>query len=193
MLPVAGLALLISIFLILVARPLSVFASLMFFKMQNRSRFYMSWVGLRGAVPIVFATYPLVAGLDKANMIFNIVFFISLTSVLLQGTTLSLVAKWLHVALPEKVKKREPFEIELADSIKSDLLEVALTEKSLGTGKKLLELGLPKTSLIAMIQRNGKYITPNGSTVLEINDKLLILAENKDSLEEAYKKLVENV
>ena len=153
----------------------------------------MSWVGLRGAVPIVFATYPLVAGLDKANMIFNIVFFISLTSVLLQGTTLSLVAKWLHVALPEKVKKREPFEIELADSIKSDLLEVALTEKSLGTGKKLLELGLPKTSLIAMIQRNGKYITPNGSTVLEINDKLLILAENKDSLEEAYKKLVENV
>jgi cell volume regulation protein A len=121
------------------------------------------------------------------------VFFISLTSVLLQGTTLSLVAKWLHVALPEKVKKREPFEIELADSIKSDLLEVALTEKSLGTGKKLLELGLPKTSLIAMIQRNGKYITPNDSTVLEINDKLLILAENKDSLEEAYKKLVENV
>lgn len=189
MLHVAGLALLISVFLIVVSRPLSVFISLIFFKMQYRSKFYISWVGLRGAVPIVFATYPLVAGLDKANMIFNIVFFISLTSVLLQGTTLSLMAKWLHVALPEKVKRREPFEIELSDGIKSDLLEIILNEKSKATGRKVVDLGLPKTSLIAMIQRDGKYITPNGSTILEANDKLLLLAENKESLEKAFYKL----
>jgi cell volume regulation protein A len=189
MLSIAGLAMLISLFLMLIARPLSVFFSTIFFNLQNRSRVYLSWVGLRGAVPIVFATYPLVAGLEKANVIFNIVFFISLTSVLLQGTTLSLVAKWLHVALPEKVKKKEPFEIELTESIKSDLKEIVIEENSKAVGKRIVELGLPKTSLIAMIQRNGKYITPNGATVIETSDKLLLLAENKDSLEKAYLRL----
>ncbi|MFA6867552.1 MAG: potassium/proton antiporter [Clostridia bacterium] len=102
--PFIGIGLLISIFLILVARPLSVFISLIFFKMKLSRRFYISWVGLRGAVPIVFATYPLLAGIEKADMIFNIVFFISVTSVLIQGTTLSILAKWLHVLLPEKDK-----------------------------------------------------------------------------------------
>ncbi len=86
-LPYVGIGLLISLFLIIVARPVSVFLSLMFFKMDLNRRFYISWVGLRGAVPIVFATYPLLAGIEKASIIFNIVFFISVTSVLIQGTT----------------------------------------------------------------------------------------------------------
>jgi cell volume regulation protein A len=88
----------------LFARPVGVFLSLMFFRMKLRRRFYISWVGLRGAVPIVFATYPLLAGIDKANMIFNIVFFISVTSVLIKGTTLTIVAKWLNVSLPGNAK-----------------------------------------------------------------------------------------
>src|SRR5690606_15033395 len=92
--PYIGIGMIISAFLIVVARPLSVFLSLMFFKMQLRRRFYISWVGLRGAVPIVFATYPLLAGIEKADVIFNIVFFISVTSVVIQGTTLPIVAKW---------------------------------------------------------------------------------------------------
>lgn len=100
--PVAGIGLLISLFLILIARPVSVFIALAPFRMELRRRIYISWVGLRGAVPIVFATYPLIAGIDKAQMIFNIVFFISVTSVLIQGTTLSIVAKYLRLALPEK-------------------------------------------------------------------------------------------
>ncbi|MEP0213294.1 MAG: potassium/proton antiporter, partial [Cellulophaga sp.] len=103
--PVFGIGILISLFLILVARPVSVFLSLLFFKMKFRRRFYISWVGLRGAVPIVFATYPLLAGIDKADMMFNIVFFISVSSVLIQGTTLSVMAKWLNVALPNEEKK----------------------------------------------------------------------------------------
>ena len=98
---------LISLFLIFVARPLSVFIGLIPFKMKTRRRWYISWVGLRGAVPVVFATYPLIAGIEKADMIFNIVFFISLTSVLIQGTTLPLVAKWLHVALPVSAKPKK--------------------------------------------------------------------------------------
>src|SRR5690606_30722696 len=109
-LPVLGIGIFVSAFLILIARPLSVLISLAFFRMKWRRRLYISWVGLRGAVPIVFATYPLLAGIDKADMIFNIVFFVSLSSVLIQGTTLSLVARWLHVALPSKVKPRSPVE-----------------------------------------------------------------------------------
>lgn len=100
--PIAGVGLLISLFLIFVARPFSVFVALIPFKMDIRQRIYISWVGLRGAVPIVFATYPLIAGIDKAGMLFNIVFFISVSSVLIQGTTLGIVAKWLGLALPER-------------------------------------------------------------------------------------------
>src|SRR5690606_2505275 len=108
--PVMGIGIIISLFLMLVARPLSVFISLAFFKMKMRRRLYISWVGLRGAVPIVFATYPLLAGIEKANMIFNIVFFIALTSLLVQGTTLGIVAKWLRVSLPAKEKILTPSE-----------------------------------------------------------------------------------
>src|SRR5690606_4112225 len=99
-LPVFWVGLLISGFLIVVARPLSVFLSLLPFRMKPRRRVYIAWVGLRGAVPIVFATYPMLAGIEKADMIFNIVFFISVTSVLIPDTSLPAVARWLHVALP---------------------------------------------------------------------------------------------
>jgi len=106
--PYMGIGLLIALFLIFVARPLAVMISLLPFKMKLRRRFYISWVGLRGAVPIVFATYPLLAGIEKANIIFNIVFFVSLTSVLIQGSSLSIVAKWLHVGLQKSAKQFLP-------------------------------------------------------------------------------------
>lgn len=118
--PVAGIGLLISLFLILIARPVSVFVALIPFKMELRRRVYISWVGLRGAVPIVFATYPLIAGIEKAGMIFNIVFFISVTSVLIQGTTPGIVAKWLGVALPEKEQKESQQNSDAGCSSKKD-------------------------------------------------------------------------
>lgn len=94
---VAGWGLLISAFLIFIARPIGVFGTLLFFKTDRRSKLFLSWVGLRGAVPIVFATYPLIAGLPESELIFNLVFFISVSSVLVQGTLLPAVAKWLKL------------------------------------------------------------------------------------------------
>lgn len=182
--PVMGVGLLISLFLILVARPVSVFISLLPFKMKLRRRFYISWVGLRGAVPIVFATYPLLAGIEKADMIFNIVFFISVTSVLLQGTTLTLVAKWLHVALPEKVKPLSATDKLTLDLPKSAMQEFEITPESCATGKKIIELGFPRNAIIAMIVRDGKYIIPNGTTRIEVNDKLVILSDNWEGFEQ---------
>jgi len=186
MIPFIGIGLFVSAFLILVARPVSVFASLIVFRLDLRSRLLISWVGLRGAVPIVFATYPLIQGVDKASMIFNIVFFISITSVLIQGTSLPKVARWLKLTLPAELKIRTKTDMELNDSIKSLLTEIIISEGSQADGKQILQLGIPKTAHISFILREKKYITPHGSTIIMANDKLYILSEDKASLDQVY-------
>lgn len=149
----------------------------------------MSWVGLRGAVPIVFATYPLIAGIDKASIIFNIVFFISLTSILIQGTSLSLVANWLHVALPEKLKPKSQIDGIINDSIKTAMAEINIPENNQAIGLKIVDLGFPKTAIIAMLKRKGQFITPNGTTEIQKDDQLLVLAEDEISLNNVYNNL----
>lgn len=181
--PYFGIGMLISLFLIVIARPVSVFLSLAFFKMKLRRRFYISWVGLRGAVPIVFATYPLLAGIDKANMIFNIVFFISVTSVLIQGTTLSIFAKWLNVALPEKAKKISETDKLILDLPKSSLQEFVILPDFYVVNKRIVDLNFPSSAFIIMIKRNGIYIRPGGSTEIEANDILMVLADSQKDFE----------
>ncbi|MBJ2174779.1 potassium/proton antiporter [Aureibaculum algae] len=187
--PYMGIGLLISVFLIVVARPIGVFISLMFFKMKLRRRFYISWVGLRGAVPIVFATYPLLAGIDKANMIFNIVFFISVTSILIQGTTLSIVAKWLNVGLPEEAKKLNPTDLLLAENPKAEMKEFLITSECYAVNMKIVELGFPKNAIIAMIKRGDSYIIPNGITKIEAQDTLIVLADRPLIFDDVHKTL----
>ena len=182
-LPLVGLGLLISFFLILIARPISVFISLSPFTMRIREKLFISWVGLRGAVPIVFATYPLIAGVDKAGTIFNLVFFISTTSVILQGTTLPIVAKWLKLIVPEKAKRKFAIDIELSEESKNALLEIELPEDSTAINRKIVELALPKNALIVLVNRKGSYITPSGSTRLELGDRLIITGDNEEAIE----------
>ncbi|HYF31724.1 MAG TPA: potassium/proton antiporter [Chitinophagaceae bacterium] len=181
--PLVGMGLLISAFLIFVARPIGVFAALSFFRSNIRSKLFVSWVGLRGSVPIVFATYPLLAGIPKAELIFNLVFFISVTSVLLQGTTLSYVARLLHVSVPARVKRRTGLDFEFTDNIKSEMKEVVLTESSKAVGKRIFELGIPAMVNIMAIKRGDAFIAPNGSTKLAGNDILYVLAEDENALE----------
>ncbi|MDF9797315.1 cell volume regulation protein A [Catalinimonas alkaloidigena] len=188
-LPVVGIGLLIALFQIFMARPISVFLSLLPFKMKRRRRWYISWVGLRGAVPIVFATYPLLAGIEKADMIFNIVFFISLTSVLLQGTTLSVIAKWLHVSLPEKAKPRAPLDVFLSETAKTAMEEITIEKDGYAVGKKIIELEFPKTAIIAMIIRGEKYITPSGSTEIHAKDTLIVISDNQEGINKAYESI----
>src|SRR5690554_4283942 len=182
--PVMGVGLLISMFLIFVARPVAVFISLIPFKMKMRRRLFISWVGLKGAVPIVFATYPLIAGIDKADMMFNIVFFISVTSVLLQGTSLSLVAKWLKVDLPEDQKIVTEYDRFITNSPKSVLHEVHVTDNCIAIGSKVVSLGFPKSAVIAMIKRNDHFITPDGSTIIEPNDILVVLSDHEKDFDQ---------
>lgn len=188
-LPVFGIGLLISLFLILVARPLSVFLSLLPFKMKLKSRAYVSWAGLRGAVPIVFATYPLLAGIDKAGMIFNIVFFISVTSVLIQGTTLSIFSKWLKVALPQKVKPLAPTDAFLTEHPRTIMEEIKVPLDGYAVDKKIVNLTFPKTAIIAMIKRDDKYLTANGATIIEAFDTLIVLADTPKGVDQVYEAL----
>jgi potassium/hydrogen antiporter len=186
--PILGEGILISVFLIVVARPVAVFIMLARATDLNfRKKLFISWVGLRGAAPIVFATYPLIAGVAYAHTIFNLVFFISVSSVVLQGSTLSLMAKWLRVGVPEKVKRKFPLDLELNENSKSELLELDVPENSSAVGKKIVQLKLPKSSLIVLIHRDNKYVTPGGETEILGGDHLLVLTDNKDSREQVYK------
>lgn len=186
-LPYIWVGLLISLFLIIVARPLGVFISLIFFKMKLRRRLYISWVGLRGAVPIVFATYPLLAGIGKADVIFNIVFFISVTSVLIQGTTLSVFARWMDVDLPEMEKKLTATDMLLTENPRAEMREIPIGPECFAVDKKIVDLGFPKNAIIAMIKRGESYITPNGSTKIQTGDVLIVLADRANIFDEIHK------
>jgi potassium/hydrogen antiporter len=189
LLPVMLTGVMLSLFLMLIARPFAVFISLSFFPTPTRDKLFVSWVGLRGAVPIVLATYPLLAGIPKANIIFDIVFFITLTSVLLQGTTLARVSKWLNLAVPEKIRRRSPTEMELIDNFKSELFEIEVPNNHPIVGKSIVEIRFPKSAVIVMISRDNKFIRPGGSTVLQGHDKLLVMGDNKASVQQVYETL----
>jgi len=187
--PVIGPGVLISLFLIFIARPIAVMISLAFFRDLNiRKKLFVSCVGLRGAVPIIFSTYPLIAGIPTANNIFNLVFFISASSILLQGTTLSTVGKWLHVSVPEKLKRKFPLDIELKENFNSELVELDIPDNSPSIGKAVMDLDLPKSALIVLIHRDGKYITANGATQIEPKDHLLIMADSKKTVNKVYQR-----
>lgn len=180
---VAGPGLLIALVLIFVARPLSVFLATALTSLRVRSKWMVSWVGLRGAVPIIMATFPLVVGLEEADLFFRIVFFVVLTSVLIQGTTIPLVARWLHVDTPIKPKTRYPIELEPSVDAKTALKEVEVEDGDYAVGKQILSLGLPDNVLITLINRDGTFIVPRGTTEILVHDKLLILSDKRDVAE----------
>jgi cell volume regulation protein A len=185
--PLLSSGVLIALFLIFIGRPVAVLISLIFFRDLNiRKKLVLSWVGLRGAVPIIFATYPMLAGVAVAKDIFNLVFFISVSSVLLQGTTLPMVARWLHVAVPEKIRRKFPLDLELKDNFKSELIELDIPSTSPAVGKAVMNLNLPKKALIVLIHRDGKYITASGDTEIMPQDHLLVMAENKDTVSSVF-------
>jgi potassium/hydrogen antiporter len=182
--PIAGSGLLIAAFLILIARPLSVFITLAFNRLSVREKLMISWVGLRGAAPIILATFPLLDGVDGANTIFHLVFFIVLTSVLLQGTLIPYVASWLKVDAPSlPPRPLYPLELIPTASPNSQLVEVVVAPDSRAARKPIVDLGLPAGALIVLIHKGDEYLIPSGGTILEAGDGLMILADN-ESLEE---------
>ena len=172
-------------FLMLVARPIAVFMSLApFRRLTRKARSYISWVGLRGAVPIIFATYPWVSKIEGAEIIFNVVFVMTILSLVVQGTTVSSMAELLGLAYTEKESK---FEGALQDKVKSAFTEISVTEQMLSEGNRLNKVSLPDNTLVVMVCRDGDYFVPKGNAELHMGDKLLILSDRNDELQAHYK------
>ena len=185
LLPTAGLALASALFLVFLARPVSVFVSLAASKMPRRDKLMVSWVGLRGAVPIVLATFPLLAGVPGAATLFNVVFFIVLTSVLLQGTTLNVVARLLHVSeappdVPAAAVSYGPISYRPTGTGQGDMAELLVAPGSEADGRSIMELRLPPDVLVVLVNRGGEYLVPKGATRLHAADSLLLLVRPPD-------------
>lgn len=191
LLPIMVPGLIISFLMIFFSRPLTVLICLLPFpKMHVRDKIYVSWVGLRGAVPIIFAIFPLVENVPHARLIFNIVFFCTLVSLIVQGTSLPLIANWLKLAdLRQRVIKMRNFDVDFSSDIKSVTTEIEVTEKMLINGNELMNLPFPDNTLVVMVKRNEKYFVPTGKTILKDKDKLMIITDNHDALMETYGKL----
>lgn len=147
--------------------------------MSTRAKSYVSWVGLRGAVPIIFATYPLTAGIENASLIFNIVFFITIVSLVVQGTTVNFMAKKLKLTDDTASKSRKFNFEELPAEIKSTLSEIDVTADMLVKGDRLMDLPLPDDELVVTVKRDDTFFIPNGRSKLYLNDKLMIISHSK--------------
>ena len=191
LLPIIVPGLIISFMMILFSRPLTVFLCLLpFRKMPLRDKTYVSWVGLRGAVPIIFSIIALASEVPHARVIFNIVFFCTLVSLIVQGTSLSLIARWLNLAeKPKRAKDLRYFDIVFSDDIKSTTTEIEISADMLKSGDHLVDLKLPEKTLVVMIKRKENFFVPTGKTTLQAGDKLLVITDNQEALSETYQKL----
>ena len=178
----------LGVFMILIARPVAVFVSLAAFrKFTFKARVYISWVGLRGAVPIIFATYALMSpGVEHARFMFNLVFFITILSLIIQGTSVTSMARWL--GLSETASSRE-FNMDLPDEVSAAMKELRVTPGMLSDGTRLCEMSLPEHTLVILVKREGKYLIPSGNTRLYIGDCLLLISRDESRLAE----LVQNM
>ena len=189
--PVASVGLIIGFFMIIFARPLTVFACLLpFRKISMKANLYASWVGLRGAVPIIFATYLLTANVPHADIMFNIVFFITLISLLIQGTSVPIVAQLLGVG--ERVdtqKHSHAFDIEFSEEIKSAMAEIPIKKEYLKNGNHLVDLPIPENTLVTMVKRGHHYFIPQGNVEIFPGDVLLVISDDEKALTETFEKL----
>ena len=183
--------LIISIVMVLISRPLAVFLCMLPFRQyRQRDKLMLSWVGLKGAVPIIFAIMCKANGVPGADMIFNIVFLCTIVSLLVQGTTLTYVASKLDLAtLPQEARTLEYFDIDLPDEIQSSAREVEVSEAMLEKGNTLRDIKIPPRTLIVMVRRNEDFFVPTGVSELQAGDQLLVISDQ--DAEASYKQMTD--
>ena len=170
---VAGVGLLLAFVLMLMARPIAVYVALMFAKMRRRERVFIAWGGLRGAVPIILAIFPLLAGVPKSEEMFHLVFFVVMVSVLVQSTTLPWVARLLGVVVP-------PNKSDYLPHAGSDIIDVIVDPDARAAGKMVVNLGLPSTALLVLLKRGTSSYVPRGSTVIQPGDQITLATRKQD-------------
>ncbi|WP_010650359.1 potassium/proton antiporter [Oceanobacillus massiliensis] len=170
---------LIAIILMFIARPIAVFISMVFMKFDLKQKLFISWAGLKGAVPIVLATYPIIAGLENSNLIFNTVFFVVLISALIQGSTLSWLAEKLRLTGAEEDGNASIELINLGNT-DSEIMKISIPKNSPAVGITLIDLKLPDDTLIIGINRNKKLMTPTGTSILAKGDTVFVLSDKEN-------------
>ena len=185
--------LIVSFVMIFITRPLSVFISLAPFRRYTfKDRLFVSWVGLRGAVPIIFAILCRASGVPHSAEMFNIVFLCTLVSLVVQGTSLPLVAHWLDVSEAPEAPTRpasSDFDIDFPEEIKSAATEIEITEPMFAGGSRLMDLRLPEKTLAIMVKRGDSFFVPTGKTLLHVGDRLMVLSDNQQGLDATLKAL----
>jgi len=182
--------LIISIVMIFISRPLAVWLCMLPFRRQfgQRDRIMLSWVGLKGAVPIIFAIMCKANGIPYADLIFNVVFLCTIVSLLIQGTTLTTMAKKLALDTPGRESRSlEHFDLDLPDEIQSSAREVEVTDHLLSKGNTPREIDLPPHTLIVMVRRGEDFFVPTGSSELQAGDQLLVISDT--DAEATYKQM----
>jgi len=177
----AGMAL--ALFCIFVARPIAVHISLAFSKFGFKEKTLISWGGLKGATPIVFASLVATHVGKEANFIFDVVFFAVLVSALVQGSTINFVAKKLSLLFESVHDPDFPVDMEVLAQTKSGIAEFQVKDADYAMNRKIYELGLPRGPRIIFIKRSGSFIIPDGQTVLKEHDKVLFVTQEKDEIE----------
>lgn len=177
---VEGIA--ISLFLIIIGRPIAVFLILTPFKIPLKEQAFISWVGLRGAASLVFAIYAVIGTSAMESDIFHIIFFVALFSVAIQGTLIPFFAKKLNLISEEEVKETK----KLKDRIKDYIFEIKIGDNNKIAKNAIMDLDIPDEILIVMIKRNDKVIIPKGFTVIEPNDVMVLTSENKDVVDKFF-------
>ncbi|UJL45478.1 potassium/proton antiporter [Virgibacillus sp. NKC19-16] len=181
--------LILSIVLMFIARPIASFISVIGMKFNLKEKLFISWAGLRGAVPIVLAIFPMLAGLEHSQLYFNVIFFVVLTSTVLQGTTISLAARKLNLVKPGQSNPIQTMDLLSVGKKELEIVEYKIGRDTQLNGKRIQDIGFPKSTNIILIIRDGETISPHGRLIFQEEDELYVLTPDseRETLEELLK------
>ncbi|EQC43155.1 potassium/proton antiporter [Bacteriovorax sp. DB6_IX] len=182
---IAPIGLMVAVFLIFFARPVTIMLCLLKSRFNLKEKTFIAWAGLKGATPIVFASLAAVKLGTKAHMIFDIVFFVVLVSAILQGLTMKLMARKLGLLYESVEDPNFPIDLDVLEKTKNGIRDLSIGSRDFAVGRRIVDLFLPQGCLVLFIKRNGAFIIPDGATEFKSGDKVLIATRERSDIEEA--------